>query len=141
MSIICCQKVFRIIQNLHQNGRPSRMEAILKCRHYLGIAHGEGGSQRLPGWVGKTFIRNEVPPRASLSAGRRVQKLFGQCPNSACVNLSGASLMLLCILYSQTVYLSNLTHLVFCKIEDFLCMELHVVKFMYFVHHALHCTQ
>ena len=92
MSIICCQKVFRIIQNLHQNGRPSRMEALLKCRHYLGIAHGEGGSQRLPGWVGKTFIRNEVPQRARLSAGRRVQKLFGQCPNSACMTLIGASL-------------------------------------------------
>ena len=36
------------------------MEAILKCRHY---------------WVGITFIPNEVPQRAILSAGRRVQKL------------------------------------------------------------------
>ena len=48
-----------------------------------------GGS---PGWVGKTFIRNEVPQRARLSAGRRVQKLFGQCPNSARMTLIGASL-------------------------------------------------
>ena len=93
MSIICCQKVFRFIQNLHQNGRPSSMEALLKCRHYLGIAHGEGGSQRLPGWVGKTFIRNEVPQRARLSAGRRVQKLFGQYPNSAHVILTPPPLL------------------------------------------------
>ena len=32
-------------------------------------------SQRLPNWVGITFIPNEVPQRAILSAGRRVQKL------------------------------------------------------------------
>ena len=44
INYICCQKVFRIIQNLHQNGRPSRMEALLKYRQYLGIAHWGGVS-------------------------------------------------------------------------------------------------
>ena len=73
-----------------------------------------GGSQPLPGWFGATFLGknlldfgggldpcpdglghffgDEVPQSARLSAGRGVQKPFGQCPNAPSMNFRGASL-------------------------------------------------
>ena len=39
-----------------------------------------------------TFSGDKVPQSASLSGGRGVQKLFGQCPNATCMKLRGASL-------------------------------------------------
>ena len=44
-------------------GSPTQMQTL------FGHCPWGGGSQRLPGWVGKTFIRNDVPQRPLLSAG------------------------------------------------------------------------
>ena len=51
-----------------------------------------GGVKTLARMVWGTAFGDKVPQSARLSAGRGVQKLFGQCPNAPCMNLSGASL-------------------------------------------------
>ena len=54
-----------------------------------------GGLYPCPDGLGH-FFGDKLPQSARLSAGRGVQKLFGQCPNAPCMNLSGASLTLRC---------------------------------------------
>ena len=57
----------------------------------MGICLILGGQDPCPDGLGH-FFRDEVPQSARLSAGRGVQKLFGQCPNACCMNCNGASL-------------------------------------------------
>ena len=77
--------------------------------------------QTLAQMVWGTFFGEKVHQSARLSAGGGGQKLFRQCPNAPCMNLSGASLILIaawCYIclgrhYSVTRYVARFIYLVF----------------------------
>ena len=85
-------------------------------------------------------LMQKVPQSARLSAGRGVQKLFGQCPNAFGMNLNGASLTPVTFFFEKNCFcyfkrklfffrwLDTLEHLTFLLLL-FFCFE----KYMLFL--------